>query len=140
MGFIRSREDIKKRIKQYEKGYELAETKIMTAMFATSREAIKRVLPQALEPGDTLGASAYIAEFHRPNFCPLYNEAAVFIPCEYKGEAESHCLSMLVDNDIAMIGGREIYGYPKKNCRIDFCNEEGKRSSWCMCPKGNSDY
>jgi len=114
MGLIRSKEEIQKRIKKYEKGYELAETKIVTAMFVTSREAIERVLPPPLEPGDTLGASAYVAEFHRPNFCPPYNEAAVFIPCEYKGEAGSYCLSMPVDNDIAMICGREIYGYPKK--------------------------
>jgi len=114
MGLVRTKEEIRKRYIQYEKGYELAETKIMTAMFVTTREAIERALPPPLEPGETLGASAYVAEFYRPNFCPPYNEAAVFIPCEYKGEAGSYCLSMPVDNDIAMIGGREIYGYPKK--------------------------
>lgn len=114
MGLIRSKDEIAKRFKQYEKGYELAEAKIITAMFITTREAIERVLPPPLEPGDTLGASAYVAEFHSPSFCPPYNEAAVFIPCKYKGEAGSYCLSMPVDNDMAMIGGREIYGYPKK--------------------------
>ena len=114
MGLIWSKDEIKKRVKQYENGYELADTKIVTAMFVTTREAIERVLPPPLEPGDTLGASAYVAEFHRPNFCPPYNEAAVFVPCKYKGETGSYCLAMPVNNDIAMIGGREIYGYPKK--------------------------
>lgn len=114
MKLIRSKDEIKKRIIEYEKGYELAETKIVIAMFVTTRDAIERVLPPPLEPGDTLGASAYVAEFHRPNFCPPYNEAAVFVPCEYNGEEGSYCLAMPVDNDIAMIGGREIYGYPKK--------------------------
>ncbi|MFW9965420.1 MAG: acetoacetate decarboxylase family protein [Candidatus Sifarchaeia archaeon] len=114
MGLIRTKDEISKRIKLYEKGYELAETKIVTAMFVTTREAIERVLPPPLEPGDTLGASAYVAEFHRPNFCPPYNEAAVFVPCKYNGEEGSYCLAMPVNNDIAMIGGREIYGYPKK--------------------------
>ncbi|MHA1963227.1 MAG: acetoacetate decarboxylase family protein [Candidatus Thorarchaeota archaeon] len=114
MGLKRSNDEYSKRVKQYEKGYELAETKIVTVMFITTRDAVERVLPPPLEPGDTLGASAYVAEFNRPNFCPPYNEAAVFVPCKYEGEAGSYCLAMPVDNDIAMIGGREIYGYPKK--------------------------
>lgn len=114
MGLVRSKEDYKKRAKHYEKGYELAETKIVTAIFITTREAIERVLPPPLEPSDTLAASAYVAEFHKPSFCPPYNEAGVFVPCQYNGEAGSYCLAMPVDNDIAMIGGREIYGYPKK--------------------------
>lgn len=50
MGLIRSKEDYKKRAKQYEKGYELADTTIVTAMFITTREAIQRVLPHPQEP------------------------------------------------------------------------------------------
>lgn len=114
MGLIRSKEEISKRARQYQRGYVLGEAVIVTAMFTTTPEAIARVLPPPLEPGEIPIASAYVAEFHKPNFCPPYNEAAVFVPCQYKGEAGSYCLSMPVDNDIAMIGGREIYGYPKK--------------------------
>lgn len=114
MGLIRSKDEIKNRKKQYKMGYELAETKILIVMFITDKEAIERILPPPLEPGNSLGASAYVAEFNKPNFCPPYNEAAVFIPCQYEGEEGSYCLAMPVDNDMAMLGGREIYGYPKK--------------------------
>ena len=114
MGLVRSKEEIKKRYKKYEKGYELLDVKMVYAMFTTTMEAVERLLPPPLEPADTLACTAFVAEYHRTNFIPPYNEAAVFIPCQYNGEAGSYCLAMPVTTDIAMIGGREVYGYPKK--------------------------
>lgn len=114
MKLTRTKEEIEDRAKKYSEGYVLSGVKMIVAMFTTEEEAIKQVIPPPLEPGPILMASAYVAEFQESSFCPPYNEAAVFIPVQYKGEAGSYCLSMPVDNDIAMIGGREIYGYPKK--------------------------
>lgn len=114
MGLVRTKEEIEKRYKQYEKGYELLDVTIVNALFATTMEAIETVLPPPLEPRDSMLAQVFVAEYHRTNFIPPYNEAAVFIPCQYEGEAGSYCLSMPVTTDIAMIGGREVYGYPKK--------------------------
>ena len=82
-------------------------------MFTTTMEAVQRLLPPPLEPAETLACTAFVGEYHRTNFIPPYNEAAVFIPCQYKGEVGSYCLAMPVTTDIAMIGGREVYGYPK---------------------------
>jgi acetoacetate decarboxylase len=81
-------------------------------------------------------ASAYVAEFHGSSFCPPYNEAAVFIPVQYKGEAGSYCLSMPVDNDIAMIGGREIYGYPKKIADSISVEREGNTAKGICVRRG----
>ena len=114
MGLVRSREEIKKRYKQFEKGYQLLDVKMVYAMFTTTMEAVERLLPPPLEPAETLACTAFVGEYHRTNFIPPYNEAAVFIPCQYKGETGSYCLAMPVTTDIAMIGGREVYGYPKK--------------------------
>jgi acetoacetate decarboxylase len=114
MGLVRSKEEIKKRYKQYEKGYELMNVKMVYAMFTTTMEAVERILPPPLKPSDTLACYAFIAEYHRTNFISPYNEGAVFIPCRYKGENGNYCLAMPVTTDIAMIGGREVYGYPKK--------------------------
>ncbi len=114
MKLVRTKEEIEERAKKYSEGYVLDDVKMIVAMFTTTEEAIKHIVPPPLEPGPILLASAYVAEFHKSNFCPPYNEAAVFLPVQYKGEAGSYCLSMPVTNDIAMIGGREIYGYPKK--------------------------
>lgn len=114
MGLVRTKDEIMKRNKQYEKGYQLLDVKMVYAMFTTTMDAVERILPPPLEPADTLACTAFVAEYHKTNFIPPYNEAAVFIPCQYKGETGSYCLSMPVTTDIAMIGGREVYGYPKK--------------------------
>ncbi len=114
MKLVRTKEEVDERAKRYSEGYVLSDVKMVIAMFTTTEEAIRQVIPPPLEPGQILMASAYVAEFHESNFCPPYNEAAVFLPVQYKGEAGSYCISMPVDNDIAMLGGREIYGYPKK--------------------------
>lgn len=114
MGLVRTKDEIKKRYKQYEKGYQLLDVKMVYAVYTTTMEAVERLLPPPLEPADTLACKAFVAEYHRTNFIPPYNEAAVFIPCQYQGETGSYCLSMPVTTDIAMIGGREVYGYPKK--------------------------
>jgi acetoacetate decarboxylase len=114
MGLVRSKDEIMQRYKKYEKGYQLLDVKLVYAMFTTTMDAVERLLPPPLEPADTLACRAFVAEYHSTNFIPPYNEAAVFIPCQYKGETGSYCLSMPVTTDIAMIGGREVYGYPKK--------------------------
>ncbi|MFX0054609.1 MAG: acetoacetate decarboxylase family protein [Promethearchaeota archaeon] len=114
MKLTRTMEEIEERSKKYAEGYVLSNATMIIAMFTTTEDAIRQVIPAPLEPGPILMASAYVAEFHESNFCPPYNEAAVFLPVQYKGETGSYCISMPVDNDIAMLGGREIYGYPKK--------------------------
>jgi acetoacetate decarboxylase len=109
-----SKEEIENRYKKYEEGYKLLDVNMVYVMFATTMETIERILPAPLEPADTLVSYAFIAEYQRTNFIPPYNEAGVFIPCQYKGEAGAYCVAMPVTTDIAMIGGREVYGYPKK--------------------------
>ncbi|MGY5854488.1 MAG: acetoacetate decarboxylase family protein [Candidatus Thorarchaeota archaeon] len=114
MGLVRTKEDIEKRAKRFSEGYTLAETVMVNVMFTTTIETIERVLPPPLEPPDEPICNAYAAEFHKPDFCRPYNEAALFVGAKYKGVSGSYCLSMPVTHDIAMIGGRELYGYPKK--------------------------
>jgi acetoacetate decarboxylase len=125
MGLVRTKEEIMKRYKQYEKGYQLLDVKLLYAMYTTTMEAVERLLPPPLEPADTLACKAFVAEYHRTNFIPPYNEAAVFIPCQYKGETGSYCMAMPVTTDIAMLGGREVYGYPKKIAEKIFVNRVG---------------
>ncbi|MFX0108984.1 MAG: acetoacetate decarboxylase family protein [Candidatus Hodarchaeota archaeon] len=114
MKLTRTKEEVEERTRRYAGGYKLSNASMIIAMFTTTEDAIREIVPPPLEPGPILMASAYVAEFRESNFCPPYNEAAVFLPVQYKGEAGSYCVSMPVDNDLAMIGGREIYGYPKK--------------------------
>jgi acetoacetate decarboxylase len=125
MGLVRSEEEIKKRYKKYEKGYTLMDVKMVYALFTTTMEAVERLLPPPLKPADTLACTAFVAEYQKTDFISPYNEAAVFIPCQYKGETGRYCLAMPVTTDIAMIGGREVYGYPKKIAEKIFVTRTG---------------
>lgn len=82
--------------------------------FRTDPDVVASVLPRPLKaPAEPLG-TAFVARYPETNFGIQYNEGALLLDATYKGELGSYCLAMPVDDDTAMIGGREGYGYPKK--------------------------
>lgn len=133
MGLVRSKEEISKRVKKFSQGYTLGETVLLNVLFTTTFEAIERVLPPPLELPPAPTATAFIAEYHKPNFCRPYNEGALFVSAAFEGVVGSYCLSMPVTHDIAMLGGREIYGYPKKIAeKIEVVKEGNKVQGTCI--------
>jgi acetoacetate decarboxylase len=87
---------------------------MLVAEFTTDMNVVKEILPRPLVPTREALAMAFVARYPETNFGCTYNEGALFIHCKYRGEEGTYCLSMPVDDDIAMISGREMYGYPKK--------------------------
>jgi acetoacetate decarboxylase len=87
---------------------------MLFATFETEAGVVKKILPSPLAPSADNSASAFVAKYPETNFGCVYNEGALFVNCQYKGERGAYCLSMPVDDDMALIGGRETYGYPKK--------------------------
>ncbi len=87
---------------------------MLFAIFRTNMNFVREILPHPLMPTKDALATAFVARYPETNFGLTYNEGALFIHCEYRGEKGFYCLSMPVDDDIAMISGRESYGYPKK--------------------------
>jgi acetoacetate decarboxylase len=71
-----------------------------------------------------------VANYPRTNFGVTYLESALFLTAEYKGEEGIYCLAMPVTNDMALILGREIFGYPKKIADISFRREEKLVEGW----------
>jgi acetoacetate decarboxylase len=138
MGLVRSLDEIMGMTKHFSKGYILGDTNMVMVTFRTKAETVKRVLPPPLEPGPTSTGMAYIAEFHRTNFGVPYNEAALFLSTQYKGEVGKYCLSMPVTNDMAMIGGRENFGFPKKIAETINVKREGNKVTGVCILKGIS--
>lgn len=114
MKLVQTPEEIQARKEHFANGFLLGDVNMVIVFFKTDPEILKQVLPPPLTPSPEPIAYAYVAEFQKTNFGIKYNEAAFFIPAQYQNERGSYCLSMPVDNDIAMIAGREVYGYPKK--------------------------
>jgi acetoacetate decarboxylase len=87
---------------------------MLMAVFRTDMDVVKEIIPRPLLPTEQALATAFIARYPETNFGCIYKEGALFISCQYKGEKGFYCLSMPVDDDTAMVGGREQLGFPKK--------------------------
>ena len=136
MGLVRSLDEISRRKKHFSKGYILGDAIMVRVTFRTKAEVVKRVLPPPLEPDHTSMGFAYVAEFHRTNFGATYNEAGLFLLARYKGEEGQYCLSMPVTNDMAMIAGREVYGFPKKIAETIGIKREGNKVTGVCIRRG----
>ena len=85
-----------------------------------------RVLPRGLSLSSPPRATVFVAHFPDTSFRSIYNEAGVFLHVRRWGSEAIHCPWMLVDDDVALITGRELLGYPKKLGRIEL-REVGTR-------------
>jgi acetoacetate decarboxylase len=97
---------------------ELTNAEMLLAVYRTDPAAVARLLPRPLRaPADPL-AFAFVARYPRTNFGLTYSEGALFVQAVHRGRVGGYCLSMPVDNDAALIAGREHYGFPKKIASI----------------------
>jgi acetoacetate decarboxylase len=63
-------------------------------------------------------ATVFVAHYPNSACCGPYNEAAVLVHVMHDSVEKRHCAWMLVDDDVALILGREMGGFPKKIGRI----------------------
>ncbi len=104
-------------IRKLRKSYLLPEfvnAEMLFATFVTDEKAVKMMLPKPLLPAEFPLATVFVARYPQTNFGCTYNEAALFLHCRHRNEKGLYCLSMPVDDDMAMVYGREQYGFPKK--------------------------
>lgn len=99
---------------------------MLTVHWETKPEIIERILPPPLEPIEIPLVSSFIAYYPKTNQGQPYYESALFIRSKYEGEYGNYFLAMHVDDDRAMIGGREICGFPKKMANISIKRDGNK--------------
>ncbi len=127
MGFVKSFEEIMANTKATADFYN---AEMLTVFWETQPEIIEKLLPPPLKPAEHPLAMAFVADYPATNFDCIYKESALFISAEYNGEEGSYCLSMPVTSDIAMAGGREVFGFPKKMADIEFKKKGSIVSGW----------
>jgi acetoacetate decarboxylase len=127
MGFIKSLEEI---AKAYQQSFAFYDAEMLTVYFETTPEVMKRLLPPPLKPAMFPIGGAFVANYPKTNFGVTYLESALFLQAEYNGEEGAYCLAMPVTNDMAMIGGREVFGYPKKMADIHMKRDGEKVEGW----------
>jgi acetoacetate decarboxylase len=111
MGFVKTFDEL---VKIYRETIDFYDAEMLTVIWETKPEIVRRLLPPPLKPGKRPLAVAFVANYPRTNFGVTYLESALFLRAEFNGEEGNYCLAMPVTNDIALILGREVFGYPKK--------------------------
>ena len=127
MGFVKSFEEILAGRRETADFYD---AEMLMIFWETKPEIVARLLPPPLKPTEYPLALAFVAHYPRTNFDVTYKESALLLAAEYDGEVGSYCLSMPVTNDMAMAGGREFFGFPKKIADIHLSRENGTITGW----------
>jgi acetoacetate decarboxylase len=83
-------------------------------------EQAKKILPWGMKLTDPPTATVFIADYRKTGFTVPYKEAGVLIHVKTAFGTGYHCCWMPVDDDTALIYGRELLGYPKKLAKIAF--------------------
>jgi acetoacetate decarboxylase len=92
----------------------------LVAEMEVDAEAARRWVPRPLRVREPATASVFTAYFPWNTFGSVYREAGILIHVEHRGRAAVHSPWMIVDDDVALILGRELLGYPKKLGEISF--------------------
>ena len=111
-------------------------SEVVTAVFRTDPAVLARVLPRPLRPPERPIAFAFVAHYPNTNFATVYSEAALFVQAEYRGRKGMYCIAMPVDDDMAMAGGREVFGYPKKMAESITLEKAGPKVVGSVVRKG----
>jgi hypothetical protein len=94
--------------------------------FATDADKAAALIPKELQlvkiplPGQS-AANLVFAKYRECDLGP-YMEVIVSIPVLHKGRIYLYVPAIYVDNDAALLAGRELGGYPKKMARIEMRN------------------
>jgi acetoacetate decarboxylase len=99
------------------------------------RDAVKKILPLWMKPSDPPLATLFICDYRKTAFTVPYKESAVLIHVRTPLGEGYHCCWMPVDDDTALIYGRELLGYPKKMADIVF-EEDGDNISASVTRRG----
>ena len=127
MGFVKSLQEIIANVRPTADFYG---AEMLTVFWETKPEIVARLLPPPLKPASRPIAMAFVADYPRTNFDVVYKESALFLRVVYDGDEGGYCLSMPVTSDMAMAGGREFLGFPKKMADIHFKRDGRSVEGW----------
>ncbi|MFF2085801.1 acetoacetate decarboxylase family protein [Nocardia sp. NPDC058176] len=91
-----------------------------TATVELDPDAMKQWLPAGVRLTKEPRAELFTAFFPDCNYGSVYHEAGLFVHIDTIQGTGIHCPWMILDDDVALIMGRELLGYPKKLGEIDW--------------------
>ena len=71
-------------------------------------------MPRIMRPPQNANVILFAANFEDTSFGISYRELGLLVETRYFGKPVFHCPWMLVNDDSALLQGRELFGFPKK--------------------------
>jgi acetoacetate decarboxylase len=107
--------------------YRYRDCRVVNVLFTTDPTAAAELVPAPLAPDPAQPLLLYVGRFQFADFDLAYNEAGLFVPVLRDGKpAGLFAVVLYLDTTIPIVGGREIYGWPKKDAdRIAITEEDG---------------
>ncbi len=104
--------------------FEYHDCKSQLMVFKSDPEVLAPLLPAPLVPDPDGLMTLTLSRFFVAGF-GFYREAVLCANAMLDGEPVNHTVYVILDNDIAVGGGREIWGFPKKVGRLAFSENGG---------------
>jgi acetoacetate decarboxylase len=95
----------------------------VTILYETDAEAAADLLPDGVSLPLPAQAALVVVYYPSSTFGP-YNEAILTVRCALDGVPHSYIAQIVVDTVPPLVGGREIWGFPKKIARISLCEDQ----------------
>jgi acetoacetate decarboxylase len=100
---------------------------VITITFKTTPEILRELVPAPLVPNPDNVAFIYIGRFKVVSPVQAnYREVGIGIPVVFKGVLGSYFAYLYLDPPYAIVPGREIWGWPKKDAEITFTANKGR--------------
>lgn len=100
-------------------------TRSINILFKTSPETLQALVPAPLVPNPDSVLFIYFAQFNV--VAPVqfrYLEMGIGVPSSFSGNAGQYAVYLYLDKAGAIVPGREIYGWPKKDAEITFTEDK----------------
>jgi acetoacetate decarboxylase len=100
--------------------------RVISIVFRTTPKILQELVPAPLLPNPDNLAFFYVGEFNVET--PLkgkYKEAGIGIPVVFGEKFGNYLVALYLDSPMAIVAGREIWGWPKKDAEITFTAENG---------------
>ena len=95
-----------------EKGREWVKTRLNLRFdYEPDKESAAELIPEQFSVPDSPIAVVTFAEYPWSTVSP-YREAILALGVSYKGESIQYMIQLILNSNMPIIGGREVYGYP----------------------------
>ncbi len=115
-----------RRLRQLDFRAEFTNAEMLIAVYKTDPAVVARILPKPLKPPPEPLVMAFVARYPQTNFGCVYDEGALVVVAGLHGKMGGYCVSMPVNDDTALIAGRELHGFPKKMAELIRLEHDGK--------------